>query len=226
MRKSPRRGCLPVVIQHSASIRSHQPMRRVRQFVQQIRPCAYHNLVMRLFLGIPLATAVVHELAAISQRLRTSGDRLRWSAPQSWHITLQFLGNTNLDQYRCLVASLNDLRLPPLPIQLEGLGAFERTGVLFAGVKVSHELLLLHQSTAAAIKPCGFTPETRPFHPHITLARSIAPAPRQALLVLQTRLSQPRRFTRFVAEEFLLYESFLGPGGSRYEVRERFHLLP
>jgi hypothetical protein len=32
---------------------------------------------------------------------------------------------------------------------------------------------------------------------------------------------QPR-FTRFIAEEFLLYESFLGSLGARHEVRARF----
>jgi hypothetical protein len=34
---------------------------------------------------------------------------------------------------------------------------------------------------------------------------------------------QPR-FTRFVAKEFLLFESFPGSEGSRYEIRERFAL--
>ena len=32
------------------------------------------------------------------------------------------------------------------------------------------------------------------------------------------------QFSAFTANEFLLYESFPGPGGSRYEVRERFAL--
>ena len=45
---------------------------------------------MRLFAGIPLAAAVIDELSAISIRLRSNDDGLRWSAPESWHITLQF----------------------------------------------------------------------------------------------------------------------------------------
>ncbi len=97
-------------------------------------------------------------------------DGLRWSAPESWHITLQFLGNT--PQYECIVARLRELRSPPVPIQLEGLGFFERAGVFFAGVGLTPELQALQQRVTAATGLCGFIPETRPYHPHITLARS------------------------------------------------------
>jgi RNA 2',3'-cyclic 3'-phosphodiesterase len=77
---------------------------------------------MRLFAGIPLAAAVIDELSAISVRLRSNDDGLRWSAPDSWHITLQFLGNTGQEQYDCTVARLAELRSPAIPIRLEGTG--------------------------------------------------------------------------------------------------------
>ena len=124
---------------------------------------------MRLFAGIPLAAEVIEELSAISLRLQTSGDGLRWSAPESWHITLQFLGNTGQPQYECIVARLRELRSPPVPIQLEDLGFFDRAGVFFAGVALTSELRLLQERVTAATGLCGFVPETRPYHPHITL---------------------------------------------------------
>ncbi len=86
---------------------------------------------MRLFVGIPLAPAVMEELSAIALRLQAKDDGLRWSAPESWHITLQFLGNTA--EYDCIVARLRELRAAPVAIQLEGLGFFERAGIFFAG---------------------------------------------------------------------------------------------
>lgn len=52
---------------------------------------------MRLFIGIPLAADVVRELAALTARLRSPSDGLRWSAAEDWHITLQFLGQTKAD---------------------------------------------------------------------------------------------------------------------------------
>ncbi len=81
---------------------------------------------------------------------------------------------------------------------------------------------LLQQRVTAATQPCGFLPESRPFQPHITLARS--KGPRHDLGELKTKLSRPTSFTRFQAREFLLYESFLSSAGSRYEIRERFPL--
>ena len=127
---------------------------------------------MRLFAGIPLAAEVIEELSAISLRLQTSGDGLRWSAPESWHITLQFLGSTGQPQYECIVARLRELCSPPVPIQLEDLGFFDRAGVFFAGVALTSELRLLQERVTVATGLCGFIPETRPYHPHITLART------------------------------------------------------
>jgi 2'-5' RNA ligase len=180
------------------------------------------NPGMRLFIGIPLAAAVIDELRAASARLRFAADGLRWTAPESWHVTLQFLGNTSPEQYACVVARLRALHVPPVPVCLEELDCFERAGVLIARVRVAPELLLLQQRVTAATQPCSFLPETRPFQPHITLARS--KGPKRDLSQLKTQLRRPASFTRFIAREFVLFESFLSPAGSRYEIRERFPL--
>src|SRR3984957_11099591 len=176
---------------------------------------------MRLFVGIPLAPGVIEELSAISLRLQSSEDGLRWSAAESWHITLQFLGNT--PQYDCIVGRLRELRSPSVSIQLEGLGFFESAGVFFAGVSLTPELKALQQSVTAATSLCGFIPETRPYHPHITLARGKRKGAR-GLRELKSKSHREPNFSNFVAHEFVLYESVLGRGGSRDEMRERFGL--
>jgi 2'-5' RNA ligase len=177
---------------------------------------------MRLFVGIPLATAVTGELRAASVRLRSAGDGLRWTTPESWHITLQFLGNTGREPYECAVAQLRKVRSPFVFVCLEGLSCFERAGILIARVVLTPELLLLQERVTAATQPCGFTPEAHAYQPHITLARSKGHG--HDLSNLKAKILRQPCFTRFVAQEFLLYESFLGSSGSRYEVRERFSL--
>jgi 2'-5' RNA ligase len=52
---------------------------------------------MRLFIGIPLEDRVTAELAALTGRLRSPDDGLRWSPAAGWHITLQFLGKTSTE---------------------------------------------------------------------------------------------------------------------------------
>ena len=177
---------------------------------------------MRLFIGIPLAPAVVNELAALTARLKSPTDGLRWSAEAGWHITLQFLGQTYDEQYACVTGALRQIRHAPFEIQLDPPGFFDRSGVFFAGAHLSAELIGLQELVVAATKPCGFVPEDRPYHPHITLARD--KGGREGLRRLKGRVPVDVQFPGFRASEFLLYQSFPGPGGSRYEVRERFHL--
>ena len=179
---------------------------------------------MRLFIGIPLAAVVIGELAAVSARLKSREDGLRWAGPESWHVTLQFLGNTGPEKYACLVARLREVRSPAVPVRLEELGFFDRAGIFFAGVGLTPELLSLQQRVTAATARCGFVPETRPYHPHITLGRGKGEGRGQSIRDLKTRIQRQPAFTRFAAEEFLLYESLLSPAGSRYEIRERFPL--
>lgn len=177
--------------------------------------------VMRLFIGIPLATEVIDALQRITNSLRSANDGLRWSSPETWHITLQFLGETASEKYTCTLAQLREIRSPQIPIWLEGAGFFDRAGVFFAGVNVSPELREVQHQVVAATARCGFVPEDRPFHPHVTLARAKGDS-RQALRTLKPRTNLKATFPKFKAPEFLLYEAFLGPGGSRYEIRGRF----
>lgn len=181
-----------------------------------------HDGCMRLFIGIPLSPEVLKELAAIPARLRRPDDELRWSTPESWHITLQFLGNTTPEQCTCITAGLHAIRCAPVAIHLEGLGFFDRAGVFFADVPPTPELVDLQKKVTAATQPCGFEPEDRPYHSHITLARNKGRG--NGIRALKPRVGAAPRFSSFVAGEFLLYESFPGPKGSRYEVRERFAL--
>ncbi|MFZ0518773.1 MAG: RNA 2',3'-cyclic phosphodiesterase [Acidobacteriaceae bacterium] len=175
-------------------------------------------------MGIPLAALVIEQLEKVSMRHRVEGDGLRWSTPESWHITLQFLGNTSETQYECVVARLRALHGGPVPIELEELGFFDRAGIFFAGVALTPDLLALQHQVTAATLPCGFTPEDRPFHPHITLARSKGRRKATGLDILRSKLRHPPKFSSFVTDEFFLYESFTRPTGSQYETRERFRL--
>jgi 2'-5' RNA ligase len=180
---------------------------------------------MRLFVGIALADAVVGELKSLVARLRSSGSALRWTEPDSWHITLQFLGNTTPEQYACLMEQLGKVRSALVPVQLGALGCFDRAGVFFADVAVSPGLAALGRSVLAATARCGFAAETRPFHPHITLARAKGQGRAPELRTLASAARSQPAFSRFTAREFLLYESHLGAEGARYEVRGRFPLM-
>ena len=86
----------------------------------------------------------------------------------------------------------------------------------------------------------GIPREDRPFSPHLTLARagagrrSGAPqwhkgdGPNPTFAVLEKRLAAMGKldFGRMTAHEFILYQSQLSPGGSKYTKLQRFPLRP
>ncbi len=184
----------------------------------------------RLFIGVPLADDTTQELAVAVNRLQSTANQsaaqgnLRWSASESWHITLQFLGSSTPQQYECVTARLRALHQPPVSIKLGAIGTFDRAGVLFVDVHVSSQLLGLQQAVTAATTPCGFSPETRPYHPHITLARRKGKSGDRELRNLKLLTGRQPNFSSFAANSFVLYESIPTPEGSRYEIRERFSL--
>ncbi len=181
---------------------------------------------MRLFIGMALAQEAVKALVRVRERFETASADLRWSQPESWHVTLQFLGATSDEQAARVVEKLRTVRAAKVPVRLEGLGFFERAGVFWAGVALTPELLALQQFVTAAMLNCGFAPEERAYNPHITLARSKGRGGARALAPLKKAVERAKVDLRveFTAKEFLLYESFPGREGSRYEVRERFGL--
>jgi 2'-5' RNA ligase len=182
---------------------------------------------MRLFIGIPLAATTTHDLGAIADRLRSktaSESLLRWSAVESWHITLQFLGSTTPLQYECVTARLRELHQPSVVVELGAVDTFDRAGVLFVDVRVTPQLVALQQAVTAATIPCGFVPESRPYHPHITLARRRGKSDGRELRSLKLQIDQQSNIPSFTADSFLLYESTPAPEGSRYELRECFPL--
>jgi RNA 2',3'-cyclic 3'-phosphodiesterase len=179
---------------------------------------------MRLFIGIPLAETARSSLDRLVARMKPKLPGGRWSHPDSWHITLQFLGSTRPEQYDQLIAQLLTIHAPTLSIHLGGLGLFDRNSVLFVDVTVSPALAAVQKRVQAATAPWGFLAESRSYHPHITLAR-LKGGDRRGLRHLRDSLPEPERFPGFLANEFLLYESFLSPAGARYEIRQRFPLI-
>ncbi|HEX4066013.1 MAG TPA: RNA 2',3'-cyclic phosphodiesterase [Acidobacteriaceae bacterium] len=181
---------------------------------------------MRLFVGIALDPVATETLLRVREQFAPTAAELRWSQPESWHVTLQFLGSATAEQALCVAEKLVAIRAAPVPVRIAGLGFFERAAVFWAGVELTVELLAIQHRITAATRACGFVPENRAYNPHITLARARGRGGPRALAPIKTVVERNRLSIRaeFVATEFLLYESLPGPEGSKYEVRGRFEL--
>jgi RNA 2',3'-cyclic 3'-phosphodiesterase len=181
---------------------------------------------MRLFVAIPLpeqTTAQIGQTIALMRQGPQAHD-LRWSAAESWHITLQFLGIVETQQYPCLIERLRSVHAAPLKIAPEGIATFARAGILYAGVKPSPQLLQLQKSITAATGACGFSPEDRPYRPHVTLARVRGSRHSREISAILQRSAGIHAFQPFTADQFALYETVPG-GQAHYVIRERFPLV-
>ncbi|MFF4340354.1 RNA 2',3'-cyclic phosphodiesterase [Kitasatospora sp. NPDC001540] len=128
---------------------------------------------MRLFVAVnPPAPAKQELVDAVEPLHRLPGaDRLRWTEPAGWHLTLAFLGEVPADEVPALEHALARIAgaHPKHRLRLSGGGTFGERA-LWAGVE--GEVRVLRELAAAVRGALGAEDEERGFHPHLTLARS------------------------------------------------------
>ena len=121
-------------------------------------------------------------IAHLRERLPKSPQKLRWTDPEQWHLTLTFCGEVDdrtaaeLSERLARAAS----RHAPMQLQLSGAGAFSRPArahALWVGLTGGTDALSrLADSTSAAARRSGIDVESRRFKPHLTIARASPPA--------------------------------------------------
>ncbi len=178
----------------------------------------------RLFIGLPLPEEYQRRLESLRRRwsYRLSS-RLSWTRPGNWHITLQFLGDTDESLIQAYTNALAGVKYASFALQGGGAGFFPpprdegepRPRVVWVGLKQGGtECTALSGAVGVALQPLGFTPESRPFRPHLTLARvkEARRDPWQELLAELLREAWPA----CMVERFVLWRSVLGPQGPTY----------
>jgi RNA 2',3'-cyclic 3'-phosphodiesterase len=167
---------------------------------------------MRLFLGLPIPPDLAQTLTRLTQTIELPKGRR--TALENIHLTLVFLGEVAEPTLPSIEHELSKLNFAPFPLKLISLNTFPRAGVLFAEVEPARPLLHLQAKIAAGMARCGFAPEARPYHPHITLARFHAP-----LRLNKNKQALPPSLQRsFTVGAINLYRSNLAPTGSHYEI--------
>jgi 2'-5' RNA ligase len=135
--------------------------------------------IARAFVAVELPVAVHDAIAARVHAVQDAAPGAAGRFATAWHVTLQFLGR--VDDAEGLTAALAAALggIPPAELRLGGGGAFPRARrgtLLWLGVDVGADALVgLAAAVSRATEPLGFAAETRPFRPHITLARFRAP---------------------------------------------------
>lgn len=130
-------------------------------------------------------------------------------APENLHATLVFVGNVDAHVAKCLEDRAGTVAVEPFDVQLDRVGCFARAGVVWLGAERTPPTLeRIVQDLIAAVVPCGYSPEARPFRLHVTLFRKARPS-----------LETPEAVdpVPWRVEGFSLIESVSIRGGVRYQ---------
>jgi RNA 2',3'-cyclic 3'-phosphodiesterase len=179
---------------------------------------------LRLFIAIELTNEIRSAVADLQGELRNAAPQAKWVRAENLHVTLKFLGRAEPDKLVAIQNALGSLRNPePGALHFQGLGFFpneKRPRVFWMGMKASN-LPPLAEAIDRAMHKLGFPLETRPFAPHLTLAR-FEPAGLPAKLGTAVTENSTRNFGSLISREFHLIESKLKPTGAEYTTVQSF----
>lgn len=155
---------------------------------------------MRLFIAVPLSDRARDQILSLSDSIRaTCGGN--FTSRENLHITLEFLGELSSDRLPSLRAAMAAVSCPPVALTLgERIGHF---GDLWWLSIQSPALEKLQSALHRELKARGFSLESQPFRPHLTLVRRLT----GALPFAPEKFSE--HFSPFTetAREMVLYES-------------------
>ena len=192
--------------------------------------------MIRAFFAVELSQELRTKLAVVQQELKRRIDpllkrdtRISWVRPASFHLTTKFLGNIDekiINPLRFAVEQAIEHQIA-VNVPLDRLGAFPRLQaprVLWVCPSENWErgteakrITEIHEAIEQVCENCNFLRETKPFSPHLTLAR-IKMGERQvgAALAESGVLDRPLSLGSLPVESVVLMKSELKPTGSVY----------
>jgi 2'-5' RNA ligase len=192
--------------------------------------------MIRAFLAVELSEELRAMLATLQQELKQSiepelkrGTRISWVQPASLHLTIKFLGETDeqvIDPLRAAVEQGIGSQMA-VNVPLERLGGFPRPQsprVLWIGPSENWEkgidakrITEIYARIEQACEDLRFLRETKPFSPHLTVARIKTGERHVGVSLAQSGvLDRPILLGSLAVESVALMKSELKPTGSIY----------
>ncbi|NNF66733.1 MAG: RNA 2',3'-cyclic phosphodiesterase [Gammaproteobacteria bacterium] len=177
------------------------------------------NAKKRLFFALWPDQTTRQALTDLQATYLTAGGA-RAVSSENLHVTLAFLHSIDIAKMDCIVQAARNVRVAAFAASFSVLSVWEQSRICWLGqnnsAAGSESLQRLAQCLWAELASCGLSAETRRYTPHITLAKKIT--------ALKKTASTPEIIWH--ARDFVLVESRTGGRQSRYEVLQRFPLIP
>ena len=189
---------------------------------------------MRAFLAIPADAGWAASAGALLARLRPGSPPASWTRPESWHITLKFLGEISPDSAVRFARKVGDAvaNAPGGTLSSGGslfLPSPARPRVLGIGFDAASSAMpaLAELASAAerAFRKLGGDAESRAFRPHVTFARVRRPWSREAIENYR-RAVDAWSLPPWPVRTSVLFESRLAPSGAVHTPLAEWTLAP
>lgn len=182
---------------------------------------------MRTFIAVNFDDGIKEKILEVRNRLKSVFllQRVKWEEKSKFHITLQFLGETDENKAAEIISALENIStgFDKIFIAAENVDAFPnmfRAKVLFLGLKdVDGRLTQLAKEVSDRLIDLGFSPDKK-FHSHITLGR----VKEFGKINDAEHLKSIRSDYQCEVKSFEFMKSTLKPSGSEYEVIRSFPL--
>lgn len=177
---------------------------------------------MRLFTALDLPAEV---RTAVARLQAPDAIDARWTPTDQYHVTLRFIGDASAeeaDRYESALGQLDVAAAACRPYGLDVLPSRDAPSVLIVGLERTDTLLEVYRAVSDALERAGVAPETRPFRPHVTLARLNDVAPETVHQFLRSH--ETGDLPTFRADRVHLYESTLTSDGAVHEQRASYPL--
>ncbi len=181
------------------------------------------------FYALELPEEIKDILEGAALKLKAALPFKTWVHPQDFHITLAFLGNaegSKMEASNQLIESALR-RHSVFDLKIDHLGIFGRKDsprIFWAGLEDSSNLNDVRNDVFSACLASGFSLETRPFSPHITMARKWAGESLFTYKLLEELNTFKEEKLIFNAERVVLYKTHLGKS-PKYEPITIFPLV-
>ncbi len=133
---------------------------------------------VRSFVAIELPDELKLGLGQLQARLKLGNlPWVKWVDLNSIHLTLKFLGNIAVSRIGEITRAMEEAAevISPFNLEVKDLGVFpnfRRVQVAWVGIRGEvDKLARLQQRIETSLAHLGFARESRPFTPHLTLAR-------------------------------------------------------
>ena len=180
----------------------------------------------RVFVGIPIGTAIKPILPILKFKFAQSSEYLKWIPISNIHLTLKFIGTISIDIIPTLVQSIEKgVSQFKFNLEIDSTGVFPSTHspkIFWLGIKKGiDELKSLHTQIEQSLENITPIIPKNSFTPHITIAKITKKFVKIDVLPFLNTVYSPIELS---VNSICLYESYLFPEGAKYQIIKKFPL--